>query len=409
MPNLAALRERHGFLLNFLAINTLAGVSVGVAKITTSLYALQLSAGPDLLALIAGAQSAGILIMSMPLGILVDQVGPLRLFVFGSVAGGALYLLTPLLPDPHFLALTALLISACMPCRFVSMNAVFMQQIERLGVAKAGWFRGSHTVGMFLIGPSLAVSIIAVLHFGGTYALIAALFVLTASIAPRVMRQYRPSEGRKLGLRAVIAQFGLLRRETELREISLIEFTAQATMQYYSFFIVVIALKRYGFTPSAAAGLVTVQGAFFVASLFVLGSWLQRAGQRRFYFTSFFILIAALASLGLAQAPVLLWPAAGLLGLGLGMLQTVNISRFARIGARLGRGSVAGINAFVGPAGGLAGSVLGGWLGSRFGLQSTFLLFAPLFAGFAVRLWLGERSVAVDELPSASSAGASKD
>ncbi|WP_341674798.1 MFS transporter [Niveibacterium sp. SC-1] len=409
MPSFAALRERHGFLLSFLAINTLAGVSVGVAKIATSLYALHLAAGPGLLALIAGAQSAGVLLMSMPLGILVDQVGPLRLFVFGSLAGGVLYLLTPLLPDPYFLALTALLISACMPCRFVSMNAVFMQQIERLGVAKAGWFRGSHTVGMFLVGPSLAVSIIAVLHFAGTYALIAALFVLTASIAPRVMKHYRPSEGRRLGLRSVIAQFGLLRHEPELREISLIEFTAQATMQYYSFFIVVIALQRYGFSPAAAAGLVTAQGAFFVLSLFVLGHWLQRSGQRRFYLTSFAILIVALTALGFSQSALLLWPAAALLGLGLGMLQTVNISRFARIGARLGRGSVAGINAFVGPAGGLVGSVLGGWLGARFGLQSTFLLCAPLFAGFAVRLWLDERNTHTDVLPSASSAGASKD
>ena len=81
----AAKPEAQRFLLAFTALAVLAGLSVGVAKVTTSLYALDLGATPAQLGLIAGAQSIGVLLMGLPMGLLVDRVGPLRLFAVGSV------------------------------------------------------------------------------------------------------------------------------------------------------------------------------------------------------------------------------------------------------------------------------------------------------------------------------------
>ncbi|WP_148716133.1 MFS transporter [Chitinolyticbacter meiyuanensis] len=380
--------DRHRFLLAFVLLSSLAGLSVGVAKVATSLYALHLAASDIELSLIAGAQSAGILLMSMPIGVLVDQLGPLKLFTFGSVSAGLLYLLTPLLPVPLLLALTAVLISFCMPCRFVSLNAVFMQQLDQVGVAKAGWFRGTHMIGFFLLGPALAVALIAAVDYFGTYALVGLSFFATAALAPLVMRHYTPAAGRTLSVAAVREQFALLKEDRELARISLIEFVSQAANQYYGFFIVVIALRQFDFSASAAASLVTVQGALFVFALFALGTLLQRVGEHRFYQASFLTIVAALLLLGLSHGAAWLWLGGAALGLGLGMMQTVNISRFARASARLGRGRVAGVNAFVGPAGGLVGSVAGGWLGQSFGLQSTFVLLAPVFLLLSCRMWL---------------------
>ncbi|GAA5784629.1 MFS transporter [Chitiniphilus shinanonensis] len=383
-----AFYQRHRFLLAFVLLSSVAGLSVGVAKVATSLYALDLAASELELALIAGAQSVGILLMSMPIGVLVDQLGPLRLFVFGSIAAGLLYLATPLVAAPAFLAATAVAISLCMPCRFVSLNAVFMQQLERVGVAKAGWFRGTHMIGMFLLGPSLAVAVIAAVQYAGTYTLIGVAFFGTALLAPLVMRHYAPGPARTLSWRELRAQFGLLWRDRELRRVGLVEFAGQAVNQYYGFFIVIIALQHYRFASAGAAALLTVQGAAFVLALFTLGVLLQRIGERRFLLAGFALVTLALLGLGLTERAAWLWPGAAALGLGLGMVQTANLSRFARIGSRLGRGRVAGINAFVGPAGGLAGSVAGGWVGHLFGLQFTFVLFAPLFLAFGCRAWL---------------------
>ena len=74
-----------------------------------------------------------------------------------------------------------------------------------------------------------------------------------------------------------------------------------------------------------------------------------------------------------------------LLGFGLGLLQVVNLARFARAGARLGQGQAAGMNALAGPLGGFSGSLLGGLVGQRLGLQNMFLVFVPVafLAGLA--------------------------
>ncbi|SMC29937.1 Predicted arabinose efflux permease, MFS family [Andreprevotia lacus DSM 23236] len=391
-----AFLQRHRFMLSFVLLNALAGLGVGVAKVATTLYALDLGSSASQLSLIAAAQSVGVLLMSIPVGVLVDQFGPRRLFVSGSVLVAAGYLLVPVVAAPFYLALMSMLISFCMPTRFVSLNAVFMQQLEQVGVARAGWFRGSHMIGFFLLGPMLAVAILGVAGFAATFWIVAALFVLTGALAPLVMRVYRRPAvpTRKLSLAELRSQFVLMWRDTDLRSVCVIEFVAQALNQFYTFFIVAIAIKGYGMAPATAASLVSVQGAVFVLALFTLGALAARLGQVRFYLGSYAVLALALALLGLSRWPVLLWLGAGCLGLGLGMLQTVNVSRFAHIGARAGRGSIAGINAFVGPSGSFAGSVIGGALGAWCGLQAVFLLFVPLFAMLGWRLLGRDTAVA---------------
>jgi len=54
---------------------------------------------------------------------------------------------------------------------------------------------------------------------------------------------------------------------------------------------------------------------------------------------------------------------------------------FANVGERLGMAKVSGLSALAGPAGALLGSIVGGWLGHYWGLQSIFLIAAVLFAG----------------------------
>src|SRR5262245_35669227 len=99
------LIERNRFLLAFATLSTVMGASVGVAKVTTSLYAVQLGAQEALLGLIASSQSVGVLIMSLPLGFLVERHGPARVFVLGTLIAGALYVVLPSSATPGFLLL----------------------------------------------------------------------------------------------------------------------------------------------------------------------------------------------------------------------------------------------------------------------------------------------------------------
>jgi MFS family permease len=383
-----ATNNPRGFLPAFVTLNALAGTSVGLAKVATSLFSLQLKPTPLELSLIAGAQSLGVLFMSLPLGVLLDQFGPLPLFVVGSILAGLFFLLTPWVTHPLLLALIIACASFCLPGRFVSMNAVFMQQLARIGHAKAGWLRGSHMIGFFLLGPGLAVSLVGALRFGGAFAFIGLSFFLSTALAPLVMRHYDASQApadRRLNVASLIRQFRIWIGDDELRRIGGIEFCCQAVNQFYVFFIVVIAVRNFGFSAGEAAGLVSCQGAAYVLALFSMGHLAVRLGEHRFYLMGFAGAIAALLMLGLSHRPASLWSGAVVLGTALGMLQTVNIARFAEAGRRVGRSGVASFITFISPLGGLAGSLLGGLVGRVFSLQFFFILMTPVFLAFAIR------------------------
>ncbi|WP_437883847.1 MFS transporter [Pseudomonas sp. LRF_L74] len=378
------LINQRSLLLGFLGLNALAGLSVGVAKVILSLYAIALEADATQLGLIAGAQSVGILLMSLPAGVLVDQYGPLRLFTIGTLCSGALYLLMPLVDSAALLCLTILLISCFMPLRIVSLSAMFMQQIGRVGVGMAGWFRATHMVGMLLLGPMAAAWLLDSVGFAGSYLTIGATFFLLVLLAPGILRRYqRPSQHvRTLSLDELKAQVALLRHDLLLRHACLREFCIQGANQFFSFFIVVIAIQSFHFEHAAAAGLISAQGTSYVLALLGMGSLAWRMDEQSFSRCACLVIAGALFALGLSSSAWGLWGGAIALGLGLGMLQIVNITWFAKAGERRGQGRIAGLTTFVGPAGGLAGSVLGGALGHWLGLQSVFFVLIPVFIAF---------------------------
>ncbi|HEX6242777.1 MAG TPA: MFS transporter, partial [Polyangiales bacterium] len=86
---------RHRFLIVFAALSSLMGTSVGIARVTTSLYAVDLGADARVLGLIAASQSVGILVVSMPVGVLVDRYGARIPFLVGSLLAGLVYALIP--------------------------------------------------------------------------------------------------------------------------------------------------------------------------------------------------------------------------------------------------------------------------------------------------------------------------
>lgn len=381
---MTAWLERHRFLLTFALLSLFMGVSVGLAKVTTTLYALHLGAQGWVLGSIAAAQSLGLLFSSLPMGVLVERYGPTRLFMAGSLIAGLLYLLLPLLPSSLFLLCMTALVSLVMPARFVSLNTVFMAALERMGEARAGWYRGTHMSGMFLIGPLLAAVVVQVLGHAGSYWLIAAMFFVTIGLSPLVLSQYRAprrDEGwQDAGMGEVLR--GVL-ADPLARRLAWHEGAIQALNMYYAFYIVVIAVQSLGLPAAGAGSLVAVQGAAFVFALFLLGGWVGRLGRQALSLGALLVVLAAL-TLAFAARPVWLWGGGAMLGLGLGLLQIHNLTQFSRVGARLGHGRVAGFSALAGPAGSLVGGLLGGTLGQWIGLQMVFLVFVPLFLSLAL-------------------------
>lgn len=379
--------ERRRFLLVFALLASLMGTSVGVAKITASLYALELGASASQLGLIAGGQVVGTLVMSVPVGFLVDHYGPARLFVLGSLLAGAVYAAIPLVASPAFLLGCVAAISFFMPLRFVSLNTVFFEQLRSLGEGKAGWYRGTHMSGMFLLGPVVAVAAIGAWGYAATWWAVAASFALTIAVCPIVFGRYarpRRAEG-AVRWREALGELRLLAADRELRQTCLVDFVGAATTVYQNTFIVAIALQALHLDAAHASAYVTGTGLAFVLTLFLAGGPAARLGVRGSYLTGFALATAALLLQGAAPGAAWLWPGVLLQGVALGLLQVVNLGRVARIGARLGQGKVSGVNLLVHPVGGLLGSAGGGLLAQHIGLQNVFFVFLPAFALLA--LW----------------------
>ncbi len=384
--------EKLKFILGFILLTSFAGLGIGIARLATTLYAVDLNVSEFQMGVIASAQSVGILFMSLPVGILIHKYHPMRLFMLGSLLGGVIYAVTPLVGNAEFLIFCTVLVSFCMPLRFISLNSVFMQQLEVLGNAKAGWFRGIHMMGFFLLGPVAAAYLVDSVHYVGTFLVIAASFLITILLAPLALSNFRSDHSHvpKLEWQEIRSQLRLLKDDLLLRRTSVIEFTNHSIMAFFGFFIVVIAIQSFGFSATAAASLLTLHGAVFVAVLFTAGGLVNYLGYKRFYQLSFVLSAIALFVLSIPAWSVGLWLGAVTLAVGLGMLHIVNFTMYAQAGKKHGTGRVSGLTALVGPAGGFFGSLLGGWLGHLFGLQTMFLPMGLVFIGL---LWL------VHELP----------
>ena len=368
------------FTSSFIGLTILAGLAVGVARVVTSLYAVHIQASELQLGLIAAAQSVGLLIMALPVGVLVQRFGSLKIFSLGSLLAALLYSLQPWLNTAWYLLFITALVSFVLPMRFVSIHTVFLSHLRALGPAKAGWFRGSHMLGFFLIAPSLGAWILERLGYEWAFFAVAILFVLAIALAPICFKtpQVNQIQG-AFAWREIFTPLKLLKSQPQLRTICSLEFLSNSANSYFGFFIVVIAIQNFAFDASLAVMLLTVQGLVFVGSLFSLGRLAEIMGYYKFYLMSLLLISLGLLTLSLTQTAFWLWPASLSLGLGLGMLHIANFMSFAKVGEQTSMHQISPLLALVGPAGGLLGGLAGAALGHSIGLQN---LFAPIGLAF---------------------------
>ena len=371
------------FMGSFVLLTIIAGLGVGVARILISLYAVQLEATELQLGLIAAAQSVGILFMALPIGVLVQRLGSLKVFSLGSVMGAALYALTPLQESAWYLLIVTALVSFVLPMRFVSINTVFLSNLKRLGPAKAGWFRGSHMMGFFLIAPALTVLLIQHFGYGGSFYWVAFLFLGTLIFAPFCFQQIHQTAANAPSFqwRDVVAPLALLKTHAALRMVCALEFLSSVANNYFGFFIVVIAIQSFSLSESVAVMLLTTQGIVFVGSLFTLGGLAELIGYAKFYWIGLSLISSALLILAFTPVTFWMWPASLMLGLGLGMLHIANFMSFAKVGEQTAMAKISPILALVGPAGGLFGGFLGAAFGASLGLQNLFFPIGLAFIG----------------------------
>lgn len=366
-----------------MVLGVLVGTTNGISKVSLPLYAAALHASPWQIGLVGGLQFLGMLLLSLPLGALIDRHGSRPLFRLGASASTVLYLVgLTQVTEPWQLIGCVMLLGLCNPFRMVPTQTEFLHILPRLGPGKAGWNRAAHTLGMFFIGPSLGAALLGWLGFPLTFALVGAGMWASLVLGNHVLRDAAPGRKERAGAfsQRIRGQLQIVLERAQFRRTMAIEFCGQMAMAYFTVFIVLVGIRQFGMPTQEAAGLLTLQGALFVATLFGGGVVLARFREEARYGLAFSLLFAHEALLVAPQHKLQLWLSAGFLGVGLGVQHLTSVTRFGALMRELGRGRVGGLFSLAGPSGGLTGAVLGGMLGQHFGLLAGFRLLTVVYA-----------------------------
>ncbi|MEI7789363.1 MAG: MFS transporter [Chlorobiaceae bacterium] len=380
-------------LLQFMFFSLLGGMGMGVAQIAITLYAVALGATASQIGFIGGVQGIGLLLTVLPIGFLVDYVGPRKVFVFGVLASSFIYIFFPLAHSANSLLCFAALIGFFTSFRFIPMTSAFLEFVRKVGSQKAGWQRGSLSFGLVFLGPLCGASISKYWGFSTTFYAVSALVFLLIFGASAIFPQSERSGTTTLA--ESISNIKEFFKNRNILEASVAEALALATFTCFNAFIVVIALRVFHFTTQAASLFVSFEGVIFIAALFTFGRVLEKIGQRYFYLTSFVVVVLGLSLLSCISHSIFLIAGTLLIGIGLGMLNLVNVTRVAKANAE--KGKTAAVFSMFTMLGAILGPVIGGISGELFGTWSVFLAFIPLYLALAIRIYCGkETPVAVE-------------
>jgi MFS family permease len=378
-------------LAGLLALGMLVGTINGLARVTMPLYASSVGAQPWQVGVIGGMGYAGLLLLALPMGAWIDRHGSRALFVRGVLVSALLYMALPWVRVPWQLMGAAWLLGLTLPFRTVPAQTEFLALVPRLSAGKAGWNRAANTVGMFFLGPAVGAAVIAALGFAPVFYLAAGALLGAAVLALRVLAHHGDSDDgpQRSGLRQRMGQqIEMLRAHADVRQTMAIDFLNQMAVAYFVVFALILAVQRFGLGVQQAAGLITVQGALFVLTLFAAGAWLERLHEDARYLLAFALLALQSALYGFGPWPAGLWLGAAAMGLGVGVQSLTSVNRFARLMQLYGRGLVGGVTSLAGPAGGVLGAMLGGLVSQRLGIEAGFQLLALVYVALAVqRAW----------------------
>jgi MFS family permease len=380
------------YLAGFMAFGILTGTNNGIAKVIMPLVAVSLHAQPWQVGMVGGIQFLGMLLLSLPLGALIDRYGGRTPFRFGAISASLVFFaLLSQASAPWQLICGVALTGLLAPFRVVPINTEYLHLLPQMGLTKAGWQRAAHTLGMFFIGPILGALLLGWLGYPDTFRMVAAGMLVTLLIGNRVLAGSATGRGREATPFAerLRGQLQILTARAQLRQSMLIEFCGQTAMSYFNVFIILVAIREFGLSTELAAGLITVQGAVFVLTLLLAAGWPASWQESGRYALAFLLLLAAQLLFAFPLAVPSLWLGAVLLGLGLGIQHVTSVNRFAALTQELGRGRVGGMFSLAGPTGGLTGAMLGGVLSQHFGMQAGFrvliLVYVALLFGLGWR------------------------
>ncbi len=358
------------FLIGFVGLTLLSGLTIGMNKVLATLLGIHLQVSNLQLATISSAETFAMALGTIPAGFILSRGNPKILYAGVSLALALIFCVLPWLPQWQWVALVMFLVGLCISLRVVAMSTVFLVRLPEIGQGKAGWYKGTLTLGIQFLGPLTGNYAIAQLGLNAGFLVSAFMFALLAVIGWNVLPT---TTGARRGATADASSWSELLRLSQVRVTYLFELLASFTASSVGVFSIVLALRVLQWPKEHAVWLMAVQGLSFVLVLFGLGNVVVHSPLRdRLYGAAHLAVILALLTLGLFPFSVAYLGASVLLGLGLGVNNLVNMDRISR--APVDKAKVSSHLTLLGMGGGTLGALTVGQLSDRLGLQPVFLI-----------------------------------
>ncbi len=366
------------FMANFLLLALVSGLTVGLGKVVTTIFAIDLGATAFQVGVIGSMESIGMVLVTVPAGFIIARYGARGIYFASSLGPLLVNLAMPFAAGWAALAGGRWLIGLCIPFRMVAMNSAFLERLRGQGEARGGWYRGALTAGMAILGPASAGILITEAGVAAAFFIVAALFGVMAVFSLSFLPARQPAAE---GNASFFAEIGALLGNRAVAESSFVEFLSSATGSLFSTFILLLAVALPPLTKEDGITVLLVQGVSTVALLFLSGTLVARLGRGAAYALALALASAALALLGFAQGFPALAVGAVLLSAASTVVHLINVRMLAGIpGAK---SKAAGLYNLASMTGSSAGALGGGLLTKLVPLQSVFLLWLPVLFGTA--------------------------
>lgn len=388
--NIAAAKDK--LIFGFVVLNVISGTAVGAFQMIIPLYAASLQATTAQIGLIRGISGLGFLLSVLPAGFLADYYGAKKMYIAGSLISAVLSLLIPFFGTVGMFMLIVGIDSVFRSTRFTALNASFFRYLAKIGQSKAGWFKGSMSIGLTFLGVILGGVMVDAMSFSQIFI---TFFVLTLIPTAMVFFLYRAAVRRKVvdegatlvramiipQVRELIFALG----EQAVRFALLTECVSAASFATFSTFLAVIVITNYGFSSVAASILLVIEGTTFITTVFSAGNMLLRLSPWNYYFVSFSAAALGLFILTFANSFFWFAVAAGIYGIGIGMMNLITTTKLAELKGE--KGKIAGALSAATGLGITIGPPVAGFLGQSLGNQMVFAVYSAAMFILAGRVF----------------------
>lgn len=249
-------------IFRFMLINISSGIAVGMINFILPIYAISLKATSTEIGLIKGISGIGDLLVVLPAGFLVDYFGSKKMYSTSCMMGGMTIMLLSLAGTPGVLLLMMVAYGMARTVRTTSLSAAFFKSMNAIGAKKAGWYKGSMTIGASFIGPLIGGIMAITMGFTNYFVITSAFLVapLFFIMARANNKTGSPRKKKNGSFTDASHHYKSLAMNRILIRSTVIESMNTAFFMTFTTFITVLVIRDMGLSPWIAAMLLSLKG-----------------------------------------------------------------------------------------------------------------------------------------------------